>query len=97
MVRPVRRSKEERKNEGGAEGEGDTDEEKTAAERAAYEASFPDGGRGWVVVGGCALYSATTVGWGCVLVLPSPSQYSERADTEPHLAYEFRGNSLVRP
>ena len=43
------------------------EEEKAAAERAAYEASFPDGGRGWVVVGGCALYSATTVGWGCVL------------------------------
>ncbi|KAH9931623.1 MFS general substrate transporter [Epithele typhae] len=33
---------------------------------AAYEDTFPDGGQGWVVVCGCALFCAATVGWGCV-------------------------------
>ncbi|EJF60189.1 hypothetical protein DICSQDRAFT_137804 [Dichomitus squalens LYAD-421 SS1] len=31
-----------------------------------FEDSFPDGGRGWLVVLGCFIYSASTVGWGCV-------------------------------
>ena len=29
----------------------------------------PDGGRGWLVILGCVIYSAATVGWGYVLVL----------------------------
>ncbi|RPD63373.1 MFS general substrate transporter [Lentinus tigrinus ALCF2SS1-6] len=29
----------------------------------------PDGGRGWLVIFGCVIYSAATVGWGYVLVL----------------------------
>ena len=29
----------------------------------------PDGGRGWLVVLGCVIYSAATVGWGYVLAL----------------------------
>ena len=28
----------------------------------------PDGGRGWVVIFGCIIFSAATVGWGYVLV-----------------------------
>ena len=27
----------------------------------------PDGGRGWLVILGCVIYSAATVGWGYVL------------------------------
>ena len=37
------------------------------AKEVAYEDSFPDGGRGWLVVLGCFIYSASTVGWGCVV------------------------------
>ena len=29
----------------------------------------PDGGRGWLVVLGCVIYSAAMVGWGYVLAL----------------------------
>ena len=29
----------------------------------------PDGGRGWLVILGCVIYSAATSGWGYVLVL----------------------------
>ena len=32
----------------------------------------PDGGRGWLVVLGCVIYSAATVGWGYVLALVCP-------------------------
>ena len=42
------------------------------AKEVAYEDSFPDGGKGWVVVFGCFIYSAATVGWGCV-TSPLPS------------------------
>ncbi|KAI0758888.1 major facilitator superfamily domain-containing protein [Fomes fomentarius] len=31
-----------------------------------HQHTFPDGGRGWLVVSGCFLYSAATVGWGSV-------------------------------
>ncbi|KAI0742937.1 major facilitator superfamily domain-containing protein [Daedaleopsis nitida] len=31
-----------------------------------YEDTFPEGGRGWVVVLGCFIFSAATVGWGLV-------------------------------
>ncbi len=31
-----------------------------------HQHTFPDGGRGWLVVSGCLLYSAATVGWGSV-------------------------------
>ena len=34
-----------------------------------YENSFPEGGKGWVVVLGCFIYSAATIGWGCVALL----------------------------
>ena len=40
--------------------------EKAALADDAYEHTFPDGGRGWLVVLGCFIYSAATVGWGCV-------------------------------
>ena len=36
------------------------------AEEVAYEDSFPEGGKGWVVVLGCFIYSAATIGWGYV-------------------------------
>ena len=35
--------------------------------RGSYEDTFPDGGRGWIVVLGCFIFSAATVGWGYVL------------------------------
>ncbi|KAI0772349.1 major facilitator superfamily domain-containing protein [Trametes elegans] len=37
------------------------------AERNSYdEDGFPEGGRGWIVVLGCSIFSAATVGWGYV-------------------------------
>lgn len=32
-----------------------------------FEDEYPDGGRGWIVVLGCVIISAATVGWGYVL------------------------------
>ena len=29
-----------------------------------YTDAFPDGGRGWLVVLGCFIFSTVTVGWG---------------------------------
>ncbi|TBU40524.1 MFS general substrate transporter [Dichomitus squalens] len=45
---------------------GSSSEVSEKAKEVAYEDSFPDGGRGWLVVLGCFIYSASTVGWGCV-------------------------------
>ena len=42
------------------------------AEEVTYENSFPEGGKGWVVVLGCFIYSAATIGWGCVPYLFAP-------------------------
>ena len=53
-----------------------------AASAGASEDAFPDGGRGWAVVAGCFLYSAVTVGWGCVCFLTSPFSPS-RSRSEP--------------
>ncbi|TFK92180.1 MFS general substrate transporter [Polyporus arcularius HHB13444] len=35
----------------------------------------PDGGRGWLVILGCVIYSAATVGWGYVVVWGVTEQY----------------------
>ncbi|TBU31018.1 MFS general substrate transporter [Dichomitus squalens] len=63
---------------------GSSSEVSEKAKEVAYEDSFPDGGRGWLVVLGCFIYSASTVGWGCVALVWGVTEEFFKEHMFPH-------------